>query len=437
MSPFIIGDNVWDAEAIRESLGDFSIIRDPNGNETSNDKTIKCPARYGARLAQAFRCVRYNWPKMTALYVWISSTTEPSIEIKPSELRHLDDIERNDSVFTDGVGTISMELADEVWESLCRRRRRDASKLNIKPSAYQMRFQGYKGVVVVDPELQGRQLCLRPSMNKFYSESSWNLEISKSFDRPSKAHLNRSIHIVLYNRKLILLLRPLIMLLETNGIERDIFLNLQRAAVQEAHVVTDTPGDFARLISLYSLGGSFSLVFLLRQLEKRQIFDFSRFKEHSDGILGFLQRLALLSKGHILRDLKHHARIPVPDSWTLVGVADEWGGLDEGEVYVNINDPNGGGSTWLEGEVLVLRSPTVHRGDAQFHQAMGEPPKGSPYWKISNLLIFSVEGRHHNFFPISDTNVPSSSKVIVLLLRVWEAVSERGHKMIRCINTRT
>lgn len=108
-------------------------------------------------------------------------------------MRHLDDIERDGSVFTDGVGTISMELADEVWDCLCRRRRRGTSKLDVKPSAYQVRFQGYKGVVVVNPELQGRQLCLRPSMNKFHSESSWDLEICKSFDRPSKAHLNRSV----------------------------------------------------------------------------------------------------------------------------------------------------------------------------------------------------------------------------------------------------
>ena len=57
VSPFTIGDMRWNAEAIRASLGDFSIIRDPNGNEISNDKTMKCPARYGARLAQAFRWV--------------------------------------------------------------------------------------------------------------------------------------------------------------------------------------------------------------------------------------------------------------------------------------------------------------------------------------------------------------------------------------------
>lgn len=216
------------------------------------------------------------------------------------------------------------------------------------------------------------------------------------------------------------------MLLETNGIERDAFLKLQRAAVQEANIITDTPSDFAKLVSFYSLGGSFSLVFLLRQLEKRKIFDFSRFKEHNDGILGFLQRLALLSKGHILRELKHHARIPVPDSWTLVGVADEWDGLDEGEIYVNVNEPNGSGSIWLEGEVLVSRSPTVHRGDAQFHQAMGEPPEGSPYCKLSNLIIFSVKGSCHSLSTISDADVPCSSKVIVRLLRVWGVVSERG-----------
>ncbi|KAF8337536.1 RNA dependent RNA polymerase-domain-containing protein [Cantharellus anzutake] len=355
VNPFRVGDILWNAEAIRSSLGDFSIIRDPNGNETSNEKTIKCPARYGARIAQAF------------------SATEPSIEIKPSEVRHLPDVERNGSIFTDGVGTISKELANEVWNRLCQRRRR---RTLIQPSVYQIRFQGYKGVVAVDPTLEGRKLCLRPSMNKFYSESSWNLEICKPFDRPSIAHLNR----------------PLVMLLETNGIGKDVFLKFQREAVKEANLVVDTPSDFARLAAFYALGGSFSLVFLLNQLQERQIFDFSRFNEQEDGMLGFLQRIAQISQGHILRELKHHARIPIRGSWTLVGVADEWNELEEREVYVNVTDPNSeAGSVWLEGEVLVSRSPTVHRGDAQFHTAI-TPPEDSPCRELKNLIIFSVEG---------------------------------------------
>lgn len=35
----------------------------------------------------------------------------------------------------------------------------------------------------------------------------------------------------------------------------------------------------------------------------------------------------------VLRGLKHSARIPVPDGWNLVGVADESGILGPGQIY--------------------------------------------------------------------------------------------------------
>ncbi|RPD63036.1 hypothetical protein L227DRAFT_572890, partial [Lentinus tigrinus ALCF2SS1-6] len=45
---------------------------------------------------------------------------------------------------------------------------------------------------------------------------------------------------------------------------------------------------------------------------------------------------------HVLRELKHRARIPVPgnDSWTLVGIPDEYGWLKENEVLVCVDSPD-------------------------------------------------------------------------------------------------
>ena len=37
------------------------------------------------------------------------------------------------------------------------------------PSAYQIRFKGCKGVVAIDPTLDGNQMVIRPSMEKFQS----------------------------------------------------------------------------------------------------------------------------------------------------------------------------------------------------------------------------------------------------------------------------
>lgn len=47
----------------------------------------------------------------------------------------------------------------------------------------------------------------------------------------------------------------------------------------------------------------------------------------------FLRALIDTAVISVLRGLKHNARIPVPQAWNLVGVADEDGTLGPGEIY--------------------------------------------------------------------------------------------------------
>jgi hypothetical protein len=98
-----------------------------------------------------------------------------------------------------------------------------------------------------------------------------------------------------------------------------------------------------------------------------------------------------------MRDFKQHARIPVPESWTLVGVADEHGILGPDEIYVCIQGPEDDADKrkWLEGETLIFRSPVIHPGDMQVVHAIGKPPKGTPLEKnpLPNCVIFSCQGR--------------------------------------------
>jgi RNA-dependent RNA polymerase len=48
----------------------------------------------------------------------------------------------------------------------------------------------------------------------------------------------------------------------------------------------------------------------------------------------FFSQLRQVAKNDVLRDIKHSARIPVPDSYLLVGVA------DEGPAYEAAGDTN-------------------------------------------------------------------------------------------------
>lgn len=108
-----------DAPAIIKSLGVFDTDFDR--------KLMYCPARYAARISQAF-----------------TATDATSVEVE--EIIHDEDIwdAKNKFCFTDGVGTMSKELARDIWTELKSTRRR-TRRLKGHPAAYQIRFQGSKG----------------------------------------------------------------------------------------------------------------------------------------------------------------------------------------------------------------------------------------------------------------------------------------------------
>jgi RNA-dependent RNA polymerase len=147
------------AESIRAQLGDFSNL-------------LRTPSKYAARIAQAF------------------TSTDPSVKIRRDQWEEQPEL----GLHTDGVGTISQELANMIWEEKCRATG-NLRENRVKPSAYQFRFLGYKGVVVVDSRLQGIKMRLRGSQCKFpvHNEEDTEFEIAGSFDSPIPSHLNRFV----------------------------------------------------------------------------------------------------------------------------------------------------------------------------------------------------------------------------------------------------
>ncbi len=90
-------------ERIRQSLGDFSGV-------------INQPSKYAARMAQAF------------------TATDPSVEIRRYQWEEINDLGTGSYLHTDGVGTVSPQLASMIWEALCVARNEDPNK-SIKPHA--------------------------------------------------------------------------------------------------------------------------------------------------------------------------------------------------------------------------------------------------------------------------------------------------------------
>lgn len=95
------------AESIRSSIGCFTA------------PLVYQPAKLLARMGQAL------------------SATDPTVTLEPHEVEEdVEDITRNESEFTDGLGDISQQLADEIWRALNPNVHRDF--LSRTPAAFQV-----------------------------------------------------------------------------------------------------------------------------------------------------------------------------------------------------------------------------------------------------------------------------------------------------------
>ncbi|KAJ7735431.1 RNA dependent RNA polymerase-domain-containing protein [Mycena olivaceomarginata] len=365
MNPFKNDDGAWiTSEVIRKDVGDFA-----------GTPLLKCPSKYAARLAQAF------------------TATDPSVRISRHEWEEVEDIIvsghegdhklHSKFVYTDGVGTIARPV-------------RIASRQganSIQPSAYQIRFLGYKGVVGVDDELDkhpdGILMRLRPSMKKFESDDvqamNAEIEIAMAFEKPNTAYLNR----------------PLVMALEDRGVRKEVFCKLQDNAVAAARTIHDSVSQFRAVLQDHSFGNNFRLSFILKRLEEMGL-DLQA-KQRTPGIDNdFFRQLRQVAENSVLRDIKHSARIPIPESHLLVGVADEGPAykkagysnvyeLPPGKIYACIHQRADEEPRWLKGSCTISRSPITHLGDVQRVQAIGKPPEGMLclFAGLKNVVVLS------------------------------------------------
>jgi hypothetical protein len=104
-APQLFGRTIY-AHRVIEELGDFSLIRSP--------------ARCAARIGQAF------------------TDTSAWFELKPGAVAWKKDVidKHTGRVFSDGCGTISEELVEQIWDQYTR------LELRVKPVVFQIRYKG-------------------------------------------------------------------------------------------------------------------------------------------------------------------------------------------------------------------------------------------------------------------------------------------------------
>jgi hypothetical protein len=85
--------------------------------------------------------------------------------VEPDRCQDISDIEGNDYNFTDGCGLISHTFA----KALAQKAGIAFRNVRYTPSVFQIRYRGYKGVVVLDPTMKDKKTLVkfRKSMKKF------------------------------------------------------------------------------------------------------------------------------------------------------------------------------------------------------------------------------------------------------------------------------
>jgi RNA-dependent RNA polymerase len=313
------------ADDIRRALGTFDHI-----------KTV---AKFGARLGQCFSTTR----------------AIKSIQIK---LEKIPDIERNGFNFTDGVGKLSLFLAQMAAQEL-------GLSFNDPPSLYQFRLAGCKGVLALDPALQGNVIQIRPSQYKFGAKHQ-HLEIIRA-SAFATAYFNRQLIIVL----------------STLGVPNYTFIRKQQDWINHLEKATQDE--------------SVALEKLQRNVDINQV-SLTMAAMILDGFMAvrepFMMSLLHLWRAYNIKTLKEKARIFIEHGAFVLGCVDETatlrGHFDEPqsrinatreeklatlpEIFLQVSDTEKKGFyKVITGVCILARNPSLHPGDIRVVRAVDVP----------------------------------------------------------------
>ncbi|XP_023239918.1 probable RNA-dependent RNA polymerase 1 isoform X2 [Centruroides sculpturatus] len=314
---------------------------------------IKCVSKYMARMGQVFS------QAIEAAHV-DKNNIEEEDDIKVTCPKSQEEYE-----FSDGIGKISLSLARKVYENL---------KFTNQPSAMQIRYAGFKGMLTVWPDLEGDKIIFRKSMNKFPSDSE-SLEVLK-VSKPRLVYLNRHF----------------ITILSHLGIRDSVFFELQKRMLEKllkSFIYEEDARDLLKECCSFRINYDAIHKYGIEML-------FEPF---------FVSLLKAIFYKHI-ETLKEKTRIKItPDKGrTMFGVLDETKQLEYGQVFVQYSkdvwDEEDRSPIILTGEVLVTKNPCMHPGDVRKFQAVDIPELRH----IKDCIVFPAKGKrpHPNEMAGSD-----------------------------------
>ncbi|KAL2518693.1 RNA-dependent RNA polymerase 1 [Abeliophyllum distichum] len=297
------------ADVIRKWMGDF--------------RSIKNVAKYAARLGQSF-----------------GSSTE-TLSVDRDEIDFIPDIEvvkgGTKYVFSDGIGKISADFA-----------RRVAIKCGLKsffPSAFQIRYGGYKGVVAVDPTSPWK-LSLRRSMWKYDSENT-KLDVL-AWSKYQPCFMNRQI----------------ITLLSTLGVEDHVFEKKQREAVAQLDTLLVDPSRAEEALDLMSPGENTNIL--------KEMLRCGYQPDEARQMMGCLDETGSLEYGQVFVQFSGAGRRRFYE--------------DFHSLYDNKSDDY---NFIVKGMVAVAKNPCLHPGDVRKLMAVDVPALRH----MVDCVVFPQKGR--------------------------------------------
>ncbi|CAF1090037.1 unnamed protein product [Didymodactylos carnosus] len=368
---FIALDETETIECARNRFGDFSDIKNVAtyvarvGLFFTTSKSTGLQLQYIANNSitidmenneQKNRLFPIRWLLKSAKS-WLGHKTRPSLTDKKSKpiadysVIRVPDIEANGYSFTEGIGQISLGLAQEVAERI---------GISVKensdiPSAYQVRIGGCKGMLAIDHESTHDDfyIKIRNSMWKFNS-NDWSLEIC-DHSRPMYLSLNNQV----------------IRLLSDHGNTKAVFESLQNRSKMPVH--------------WHSPENTYLNVFETAIMVKQN------------------QRY-LNVKENLLRN-----KIPLyaNEARNMFGIADETGQLKYGQCFIQY-EVKGRVKSYavvkgkvLRRTVLVTKNPCLYPGDIRKLEAVDIPKLQHC---IRDCIVFPTQGNrpHPNEISGSD-----------------------------------
>ncbi|KAF9237759.1 RNA dependent RNA polymerase-domain-containing protein [Melanogaster broomeanus] len=259
------------------------------------------------------------------------SAAELDIQLDPKWIADIEDIENDDTVFSDGCGLMAKHWALQVSKA----KRIVFRNQRYVPSVFQIRYLGYKGVLMIHPDMDKEKKYLakfRKSMKKFTTTQDHSFSVV-GYSRPyAFGRLNNDV----------------IVLLSSLGVTND---KLEAKQNEYLRWIEDASKDVTKAIDFASCLDNYDLAerVLLRGLDDPRV--------SSD-----IRKAQMSEVSQFLKNDKPRARMIIHKSRLLYGVCDPFKVLKEGQVHIRITSQKGP-TTPINGDVLVVRNPCLHPGD--------------------------------------------------------------------------